>query len=184
MAANKKKLFEIAKAELLNETEDNNCKIIYAYFGLAIFYSQSLELTLKNMLWSMRFINNVDHKDLNSIIDEVEFSKKTFGGLLQEIEIFYTIEKNIIKDLRDVLNQRNLLVHNYFNTNGQKLYSIKGKLEMLELFCHFIDKVKNLDVMLETYYKKNLISLGLSEKIIYDISTKMIDNEVSRDLNL
>ena len=67
---------------------------------------------------------------------------------------------------------------------NQKLYSIKGKLEMLELFCYFIDKVKNLDVMLETYYKKNLISLGLSEKIIYDISTKMIDNEVSRDLNL
>jgi hypothetical protein len=44
--------YEITLEEFNSEDENGRCRLVYAYFGLAIYFSQCLEETLAIMLWT------------------------------------------------------------------------------------------------------------------------------------
>ena len=46
--------YELALQEYKEENEDGKHKLIYAYFGLAVYFSQCLEETFSIMLWTDR----------------------------------------------------------------------------------------------------------------------------------
>jgi hypothetical protein len=176
--------YTIALEEYQNEDVNGQHRLIYAYFGLAIYWSQCLEETFSIMLWTAKIFKNKvkSNKELNEIIDAFENSKKTMGILLNEVKKCYGIPQNIIDSLDEVLESRNFLIHKYFKVEIQKVYSDIGRKEIIKFFCEFIDKTKTIDDHLKTYYKKYTDRLGLTEERINEMASQMKIQEQKRDI--
>lgn len=175
--------FEIALEEYQNEDDNGQHRLIYAYFGLAIYWCQCLEETFSILLWTNRIFQKKakTNKEVNDIIDAFENSKRTMGLLLNEVKNCYKIPQDKINDLNAILESRNYLIHKYFKLEIQKVYSDSGRKEMIKYFCDFIDKTKLIDDQLKTYYKNYTDRLGLTEEKINMMVTKMKDEEQDRD---
>jgi hypothetical protein len=164
--------------EYENECENGKTRLVYAYFGLAIYFGQCFEKTLTNMIWinriSLQTIKSIN--ELDEIIDCVENSKKTMGGLIIEINVGYSITETLKDDLKIVLELRNYLVHKFFKEQIQKFNSDLGRKEMLKYFCDFIDKSKKVDNELNNYYSHHLTRLGITEEDIKDAVSTLREN--------
>src|SRR5690554_4350790 len=108
--------YETALEEYENENEDGKHKTIYAYFGLAVYFGQILEETFSTMMWTDGIFKNKvkTNKEVREIIDAVENSRKTMGRLITDVKKAYNLSEDLIKELKDVLDKRNYLVHKYF----------------------------------------------------------------------
>ena len=176
------KLYDSAEQEYYLSDDDGQHKLVYAYFGLAIYFGQCLEETFSAMLWTDRiFKKKVKmNQEVNKIIDAIENSKKTMGVFINEVKQSYTLTDEIIEQLDKALNDRNFLVHKYFKINIQKFYSEIGRLEMLKYFCNFCDNSKSLEKDLKIYYKKYTDKLGVTQERVDAIMKDMVEQEKKR----
>ena len=175
--------YELALQEYKEENDDGKHKLIYAYFGLAVYFSQCLEETFSIMLWTDRIIKKKikTNKEVNDIIDKIENSKKTMGNFINEVKHSYEIPEELNKELESVLSKRNYLVHKYFKLEIQKTFSETGQKEMLKYFCDFIDDAKEIDVKLTSYYLVYKDKLGLTEDKISQLMSEMKSEEIKRE---
>lgn len=177
--------YEIALIEFESATaEGEHEKLIYAYFGAAIYYAQCLEESFSMMLWINRIFKEQakSSDEINEIIDAIENSKKTMGSFLNEVKQNYELSENHIAELESVLNRRNYLVHKYFKLEIQKFHSDKGKKEMLKYFADFIEDTVLIDDELQKYFLNYKIRLGFTEDKIAKLLEKMKQKELQRDL--
>ena len=175
--------YKIAIEEYQNEDDNGQHRLIYAYFGLAIYWCQCLEETFSIMLWTNRIFKKKpkSNKEVNEIIDAFENSKKTMGLLLNEVKSYYKIPQDKIEDLNAILESRNYLIHKYFKIEIPKVYSDSGRKEMIKFFCDFIDKAKLIDDQLKTYYKNYTDRLGLTKEKLDMMVNQMKNEEQERD---
>ena len=164
-------LFNFALDEFNEEDENGKSKLVYSYFGLSVYYSQVIEESFMLMLWMNELFNKPksDKKLFIETISNIENAKKTMGVFINEIKQVYHFSDDLVKDLNSILLSRNYLVHKYFKDNIQKFYTEKGKIEMINYFCSFIDNVKRIDKELEVYYIKYLNRMGLNEEKINEL---------------
>ncbi len=176
------KRYDIAKYEYQTEGEDGRHRLVYAHFGLAIYYGQCLEETFSIMLWTDRIIKKKvkTNLELNGIIDAIEKSKKTMGNFINEVNHSYSLTASIVDNLDKILGARNYLVHKYFKLHIDKFHSEIGQLEMIKYFCDFIDDSNQLDKELKAYYKKHTDKLGLTENRIEELMIEMKEQELKR----
>jgi hypothetical protein len=149
--------YETALQEYELEDENGKHRIIYAYFGLAVYFSQCLEETFSIMLWTDRIFKKEvkTNKKVNEIIDAFENSKKTMGNFINEVkQSYYEIPEQLEQKFEAILEKRNYLVHRYFKLEIQKTFTELGRKEMIEYFCDFVDKAKDIDESLKDYYAK------------------------------
>lgn len=174
--------YETALLEYNSEDENGRCKLIYAYFGLAVYQSQCLEEAFSIMLWTNRIINKKakTNKEINEIIDSFDMSKKTMGNFINEVRQAYSLSNEIEAFLTIMLERRNYLVHKYFKLEIVKFYSDKGKKEMLYFFSTFIDDAIKLDEELKKYYEDYKIKLGITDLRLSQIMDEMISKEKIR----
>ncbi|MDD5158578.1 MAG: hypothetical protein PHI47_00905 [Sulfuricurvum sp.] len=165
--------YQIAINEYNPEDDDGKHKLIYAYFGLAVYIGQCLEETFSMMLFTDRIIKNKvkTNKEVNEIIDLIDSSKKTMGAFINEVKQSYLLSDELRDKLAEILERRNYLVHKYFKSEIQKFASELGQKEMLNYFSNFIDDSKNIDNELKPYYSEHLKYLGITEEMV----NKMID---------
>jgi len=176
------RLYDIVKEEY--ETEDNNGRhrLVYAYFGLAIYFGQCLEETFSIMLWTDRIFKKKvkTNAEVNEIIDAIENSKKTMGNFINEVKQSYSLTTSIVDQLDKILDTRNYLAHKYFKLHIAKFHSDVGQLEMIKYFCDFIDDSKQLDEQLKVFYAKYTDKFGLTEERIEQLMIEMKDQELQR----
>lgn len=175
--------YETALEEYENENDDGKHKTIYAYFGLAIYFGQILEETFSTMLWTDGIFKNKvkTNKEVREIIDAVENSRKTMGRFITDVKKAYNLSEDLIKELKDVLDKRNYLVHKYFKLEIQKSYSELGRKEMLKYFCDFIDQSKSIDSNLTSYYQQYKLKMGFTDEKIEELVQQMKDDELKRE---
>jgi hypothetical protein len=157
-------------------------KLIYSYFGLAIYFCQCLEETFSIMLWTNRiYSENVKtNKEVNDIIDLFENTKKTMGNFINEVKQNYNLPNALKEELKKVLDKRNYLVHKYFKIEIQKFCTEIGQKEMLQYFTNFIDETKIIDDKLKSYYDVYINKLGITEELIEKEILKMKNEEIKR----
>lgn len=174
--------YNTAKNEYETEDDDGRHRLVYAYFGLAIYFGQCLEETFLIMLWTDRIFKKKvkTNEEVNGIIDAIENSKKTMGIFINEVKQSYSLTTSIIDQLDKILDKRNYLAHKYFKLHIEKFHSEIGQLEMIKYFCDFIDESKQVDEQLESYYKKYTDKLGLTEQKIEQIMVEMRGQELKR----
>lgn len=178
--------YEIAIEEYESSGDDEKHKLIYAYFGLAIYYSQVLEETFSIMLWTDRIFKKKvkSNEEVNEIIDAIENSKKTMGLFINEVKQTYSLPEQLIVSLKKILEKRNYIVHKYFKLEIQKFASDLGKREMLEYFCSFINNVEQIDEELNKYYSEYKFRLGITEEIIDKLVEELKNKELERELKI
>lgn len=171
-----------AQLEFTREDEDGKHRLVYAYFGSSIYYSQCLEEEFSLMLWTNRIINNrpSTKEDVEAINVEMEGSKKTMGQLINEVKKAYKVEDEHSQLLADLLDKRNYLAHKYFKLNIEKFYTDFGKLEMISFFCEFIDKTIGLIEKMNTYYISQIRRLGFTESKISEVKEMLRQQELDR----
>lgn len=175
--------YKEALEEYENEDDNGKHRLIYAYFGLAVYFSQVLEETFSIMLWTDRVFKKKvkTNKEVNEIIDAIENSKKTMGVFINEVKQSYSLTEKLTIDLTSILEKRNYLVHKYFKIEIQKCYSDLGRREMLEYFANFIDETKSIDSELNKYYTKYTDKMGFSKEKIEELVNQMKQEELDRE---
>lgn len=110
--------YEIAKNEYETEDDDGRHRLVYAYFGLAIYFGQCLEETFSIMLCTDRIFKKKvkTNAEVNGIIDAIENSKKTMGNFINEVKQSYSLTTSIVDQLDNILDTRNYLAHKYFRS--------------------------------------------------------------------
>lgn len=178
------KTYKIALEEFENENEDGKIKLVYAYFGLAIYFSNCLEETLSQMIWLYKTFNSKTKiTSIGEIIDSVENSKKTLGNLLNEIYTFYEVKIEHKEELNKILKSRNYLIHKYFRDHNEKFYSELGMKEMIETFSDFKDDAKKIDEKMTKYFLHYKLKLGFDDKKITELMEEMKQKEIEREKN-
>ncbi len=174
--------YDLAIDEFRLEDNNGKHKLVYAYFGLAIYFGQCLEETLSIMLWTDKISKNgiKATEEINEIIDSIENSKNTMGMSLKKVMKCYNLPETQIFLLEDILKKRNYLVHKYFKINIQKFYTEVGQLEMLEYFCDFVDCSKLLDNKLILHYKYYTDQFGVTDEMIAKVKNEMKLQEIKR----
>jgi len=174
--------YDIAKNEYETEDDDGRHRLVYAYFGLAIYFGQCLEETFSIMLWTHRIFKKKvkTNEDVNEIIDALVNSKKTMGNFIIEVKQSYSLTTSIVDQLDKILEMRNYLAHKYFKLHIAKFHSEIGQLEMIKYFCDFIEDSKSLQEELKTYYAKYTDKLGLKEDRIEQLLNEMKEQELKR----
>lgn len=174
--------YDLAKDEYETEDNDGRHRLVYAYFGLAIYFGQCLEETFSIMLWTDRIFKKKvkTNAEVNKIIDAIENSKKTMGNFINEVKQSYNLTTSIVDQLDKILDTRNYLAHKYFKLHIAKFHSELGQLEMIKYFCDFIDDSKELDEKLKAYYTSYTDKLGLTDERIEQLMIEMKEQEIKR----
>ena len=176
-------LYELALEEYVNEEAISQDKIIFAYFGLAIYKWQCLEHEFENMLWIKNiFTNNITtSEELDDLVHGIECKKYTMWKQIHELRKIYSFSGDIEVELVKVLDIRNHLIHRYFKENIQKFSSKQWIQEMLKFFTNFIERANILDNELQKYtdiYKKKL---WITDEKINATINELKDKERLRD---
>ncbi|NIA12080.1 MAG: hypothetical protein GWP10_20745 [Nitrospiraceae bacterium] len=178
--------YERALEEFELEDDDGKSRLVYAYFGLAIYFGQVLEEALSHMLWMHRFFKQKKQTNeiINKIIDDIEAVKKTMGMAINEVKNAYSLPETLESALANVLAKRNYLAHRYFKDEIHKCYSESGQKEVIHYFCQFIDQTTKVDNALKPYYSKYIEALGVTNDKIDELMDQMIKQEKIRDIEI
>lgn len=165
--------------EYESSDEEGRMKLVYAHFGCAVYWGQCVEASCLLMIIANKINKSKDKfkENVNRIIDTVDSSKKTLGTLINEIKVDYELAPEFVDKLNNLLSDRNYLIHKYFIDNIGLSYSDAGRRKMIEYFCGFIEKSKNVDAKLGAYYDVYIKKFGITDEIICDEMEKLRNKE-------
>lgn len=161
-------LFRFAMTEFIGQDDSMQTKLVYCYFGLAIYWAQCIEQTFQNMIILKQMSSGeiLTQKLVDSFLEKVENSKATMGRQITNVKRIYSISNEHEDKLKIVLYKRNHLSHNFFKVNSMKFFTEDGKKEMIKECAEFVDQSKKLDRELKSYYQKYQKKIGITDEFI------------------
>ena len=172
-----------ALSEYHSEDEDGKTKTVYAYFGLAIFDCQTLELFLETMIFYSELVLNpniTNQIEFDSLKNELDGQKNTLGKTIQVVLKKYQVIDEDKTELMKLLNFRNGLVHSYFKDSVEKFYSEKGKLEMISNFVSISESARTLNLKFEKYTNTFKGRYNLTQEVIESALKELVERELKR----
>ncbi|MFY0690281.1 MAG: hypothetical protein JXQ90_24160 [Cyclobacteriaceae bacterium] len=164
-------------AIFLESDDEEQTKQVYAYFGLAIYFAQVLEQHAINMIVIRKIFKQklTSQTAINELWDNYEGSKKTFGGLVNEINQLYELSDDHKIKLNQFRDKRNFIAHDYFKFNVDIFYNEKGKIRMVQDFIGFREEAQEMDSILTNYFEKYKEILGLTKDRIDELMSELIN---------
>jgi hypothetical protein len=138
--------------DILDQDEEQ-IKEVYARFGLAMYQAQCVERAIAILLATE--YGPGPTKITRSQYDDLLESlfKKTFGGLIAHLRKSVNVPSNFDDTLREALNKRNWLAHEYFWDRAGHFLSDKGRNIMLSELNEIIEYFSNLDQQVTEIYQ-------------------------------
>lgn len=167
--------YKTALEEYESENNKGRKKLMYAHFGLAVFYTQCLEETFSLMLCSERIAKkkSINKQEVNEIIESIESAKKTMGKFIHDVKDCYNLPEQLVIDLKQILEKRNYIIHKFFKIEIRKTFSDSGIKDIIKYFCDFKDEVKRIDNELMKYNDIHQKKLGVTDQEINEMAKKM-----------
>ncbi|WP_440960846.1 hypothetical protein ACN6KS_26930 [Paenibacillus nitricinens] len=169
---------------MLHEIYDENehSKESYAYFGLAVFYSQVLEHQLVNMIVLLKRSQGLlpTEGDFDALYER-KFSN-TMGQLINEIKQLYPIKPEELNELKEILKLRNFIVHDFFKEKINLTFTRNGRDQLIIECKEFVERVRTLDSQLVIYSKEILEKLGITEEILENEVKEIKEEERLKEL--
>ncbi|PWJ40971.1 hypothetical protein [Sediminitomix flava] len=157
-----------------NQEEEGQYKLIYSYFGLAIYLGQGLEDTIANMVWIDRLIKKTARRDdLPKLIEAIEQSPVETKILTEEVGLSYFIPDAKVELINVVLNKKKYIGSKLFKVEQDKLYSEEGRKEVLEFLSSYIEEIDGLNDPLESYYDNYKDLYGVTQEKIAQLSDEL-----------
>jgi len=170
--------YTAAIAEFEKMDKNHRDDFIFSFIGYALYLTQTTEKLLMNVIWADIVVNNKSEtsKELNLFFDTYEFGKHTMGILIKEVNKILNLPTDEEKKLKDVLDQRNYLVHNYFKVNESLLHAKDGYNIIIRDFINYINSANEIEKILQVYLFQYLEKVGYSKEMIQ----RKIDEEVEK----
>lgn len=141
--------------------DSDHSKELFAYFGLAVYYSQALEQQLANLLMLIKLSKG-------QVPSEEDFTQlyhrklsSSLGQLVQEIQHYFPFSEEETLQLKEVWKQRNHIVHDYFKERIHETFSPAGRSRMIRELTAFKDQAQALEQKLQGYSREMYVKLGL-----------------------
>lgn len=118
--------------------EDEHVKAVYAYFGLAIYFSQVLEHGLVNALVFLDLLprragrpvpKEEWFKEFDSFMDQ--HFETTLGKMIRSLKSVISVPDELESLLAAALKKRNFLAHHYFKERAAEFMTRTGRDEMI-----------------------------------------------------
>lgn len=145
--------------------DSDHSKDVFAYFGLAVYYSQALEQQLANLLMLMKLSQG-------KIPSEEDFTElyqrklsSSLGQLVQEIKHYFPFSEQENIQLNEVWKLRNYIVHDYFKERIHETFSPAGRSRMIRELTSFKDQAQALERKLQGYSRELYRTLGLEKDL-------------------
>ncbi|RAR43432.1 hypothetical protein [Paenibacillus sp. MDMC362] len=147
--------------------DSDHSKELFAYFGLAVYYSQALEQQLANLLMLIKLSQgNVPSEEDFTQLYQRKLSS-SLGQLVHEIQHYFPFSEEETHQLKEVWKQRNYIVHDYFKERIHETFSPAGRSRMIRELTAFKDQAQALEQKLQGYSREMYVKLGLdSEKSV------------------
>ncbi|MEK6992258.1 hypothetical protein NST08_18515 [Paenibacillus sp. FSL K6-1566] len=144
--------------------DSDHSKELFAYFGLAVYYSQALEQQLANLLMLIKLSQgNVPSEEDFAELYQRKLSS-SLGQLVHEIQHYFPFSEEETVQLKKVWKQRNYIVHDYFKERIHETFSPAGRSRMIRELTAFKDQAQALEQKLQGYSKEMYVKLGLDGK--------------------
>ncbi|WP_342576784.1 hypothetical protein [Paenibacillus sp. FSL M8-0142] len=141
--------------------DSDHSKELFAYFGLAVYYSQALEQQLANLLMLIKLSQgNVPSEEDFAELYQRKLSS-SLGQLVHEIQHYFPFSEEETVQLKKVWKQRNYIVHDYFKERIHETFSPAGRSRMIRELTAFKDQAQALEQKLQGYSKEMYAKLGL-----------------------
>jgi hypothetical protein len=149
----------------IHEPEYDDPKEPYAFFGLAAYYVQCFEQSLILLIVALEVIHPTPIK--KSSFDEVfaRLDRKTMGQLLKHASQLTKIDTGLANRFSDLLDDRNYLMHHFFEENAAKWFSKSGRCSMLDELRNLAKKFQDGDRILTGIYEPLWHKLGVTKEI-------------------
>lgn len=141
--------------------DSDQSRELFAYFGLAVYYSQALEQQLANLLMLIKLYKG-------QVPSEEDFAQlyqrklsSSLGQLVQEIQHYFPFSEEETLQLKEVWKQRNHIVHDYFKERIHETFSPAGRSRMIRELSAFRDQAQALERKLQGYSREMYAKLGL-----------------------
>lgn len=147
---------------LLNEHLQS--RELFAYFGLAVYYSQALEQQMVNFIILIKVASGGMTSEAEL---KLHFDKKlsnSLGQLVREISHYFTFPPEEMELLKHIWKQRNYIVHDYFKQKIHATFSEKGRTEMIKELKYFCDDASKLQALLQQHTHDLYRKLDLNEE--------------------
>jgi len=154
------------------DKENQQCKDVYAYFGLAIYSSQCLEqamiilITLLDLLPKSHTIGP-DHTNREEVYDKFvsDENKRTMGRLLGRLQAL-GIQTELENNLKEALEVRNWLAHSYFTDRVMEFMNEKGRKIMITELIKIQQKFTKVEDEVHEFQGSLGLKYGITEDVV------------------
>ncbi|MGR6543321.1 hypothetical protein [Paenibacillus tundrae] len=141
--------------------DSEHSRELFAYYGLAVYYGQSLEQQLVNLILLMKLSQGkvMTNEDLEDLYERKMSS--SLGQLIHEVRHHFTFSDDETRQLNELWQQRNSIVHHYFKERIHETFSPEGRSRMISELEDFKNRAQELEMTLQIYTAAWIAQLGL-----------------------
>lgn len=111
-----------------SDSENDECRDVYAFFGLAMFYAQVIEEALGALITLSQY--PLTNTQADQIMDRLDAC--TLGTLLRELRKHLSFEAGLETTFQRALERRNYLAHRFFRDHAVNFMTGSGRLRMID----------------------------------------------------
>ena len=159
------------------DPEEEHHKLVYAKFGLAVYFSQIFEQGLVNLITLLDAANTQGiTKDTFDELFSLH-SKKTLGILIKKVKVHVKFSSETTQALEVALSKRNYLIHSYFYEQVPKFVTEEGRNTMLQeledIRLCLSEADKRIDPATQSLMKK----LGFTEEMLKQAAIDIVGKD-------
>lgn len=144
--------------------EDWWTREMYARFGLAVYFCQTLELQLVNHLAAMRVDSGLDLSGVDGLLRG--WFGDVMGRHVREVSTQLAVSEATAGLLGKALVRRNWLVHHYFRSRADRLGTVEGKQAMVAELNAYAEQLQAADEALTAETTALMTDRGLTPEAI------------------
>jgi len=161
--------------------QSEQCKEVYAYFGLAIYSAQCLEQAMIHLIVFLDHFPKAVPNFTTAERWEADFDKffdgesqKTMGQLLGRLQKIGVPYGELQIKLKAALKKRNWLAHSYFSERAMEFMSETGRNKMIIELEQAIEYFKSIDEEVSSIFYKIADTYGLTDEVFKGIMNEML----------
>lgn len=162
------------------DDENDQCRDVYAHFGLAMYWAQVVEHEIINSIMLLKiFPNSKSVKTLaewQNIVDDFYAGKfeKTMGKIVADFKLSgIDTSAEFMQTLESSLKARNFLAHKFFRINSIDFVTNQGRTRMIEELSSYTELFKTANESLYANASQIRLKLGMSDEMIANMMKEM-----------
>ena len=160
-----------------SDSENDECRDVYAFFGLAMFYAQVIEEALGALIAISQY--PLTKAQANQIMDRLDAC--TLGTLLRELRKHLLFEASLETTFQRALERRNYLAHRFFRDHAVDFMTGAGRRRMLDELTDATECFQELNAHMLAITLVVGRPIGISQEFIDRSIVEMLEAGDSED---